>query len=173
VTPCLVCPKGEESNWEALGCHRGDFQTRMRPIRLCPRYQENPPLPLVDFIPKNPYHVLDCTQRDLWTNNDPSVIDTAHSLLRSQRMETARSRFLEEIASKCDLLSKRPDPVVLQPIQHCMICIIWELFAPTQSLRLLGDNGTLDTLLRILPAAIVYQATLKSVRNRSDTRVYC
>ncbi|CZR70038.1 uncharacterized protein PAC_19939 [Phialocephala subalpina] len=163
-TPCLICPKGEESNWEALGCHRGDFKTRMLPIRLCPRSQRNHPTLLVEPTLDNPYIFLDCTQRDLWANNDPGVIDTAYSLLRRQRMETARSRFLKEIASKCDLLSKPPDPVMLQPIQHCMICIVWELFPTMQPLRLLGHNGTFDALLRILPAAVVYQATLESDR---------
>jgi hypothetical protein len=95
-------------------------------------------------------------RRDLWASNEPGHFD---ELPVSQDI---RKRFFEEISSLCRLLPDPPDSVVLRPLQHCTLCIIWEVVQNPESMRLSGDEGTIDNLLRLLPAAIAYQAKLES-----------
>ncbi|KAH8747712.1 hypothetical protein BGZ57DRAFT_970938 [Hyaloscypha finlandica] len=77
-TPCLICPKGGKSNWEALGCHRGDFKTRVLPIRLCPRQLPEICLLALGSFNNNP--PVDNQVRGLWVNKVASITDTDESL---------------------------------------------------------------------------------------------
>ncbi|PMD43844.1 hypothetical protein L207DRAFT_562952 [Hyaloscypha variabilis F] len=159
-SPCLICPKGGKSNWEALGCHRGDFKTRMLPLQLCPVESLVHPITLSMNTNNYVQHKWGgraiSEERELWASNEPSLFD---ELPGSQDI---RKGFFEEIERLCKWLPNPPDSVALQPLQHCTLCIIWEVLHTPESLRLLGDEGTVDNLLRLLPTAIVYQAKLES-----------
>ncbi|KAN0107964.1 hypothetical protein V8E51_007706 [Hyaloscypha variabilis] len=163
-SPCLICPKGGKSNWEALGCHRGDFKTRMLPLQLCPVESLVQPITLsmnTNNCVQNKWGSRAISeQRELWASNEPSNEPSLFDELPGS--QDIRKGFFEEIERLCKWLPNPPDSVVLQPLQHCTLCIIWEVLHTPESLRLLGDEGTVDNLLRLLPTAIVYQAKLES-----------
>jgi hypothetical protein len=155
--PCLICPKGGKSSWEALGCHRGDFKTRMLPIRICPVESSDP----VQVIAEDNSYWLDNQVRVSWVENDDRVEVTDDETLHK---EEVRRLFLEEIKDKWELLCKPPDQAVLQSLQSYTMDVVWELLETPSSLSLLSEEGTFDSLLRILPTAAVYQANVENVR---------
>ncbi len=108
---------------------------------------------------KNQSLESDFNKRELWVNNDADITETTES----QSSQDIRRLFLEAIEGKCKLLHEPPDPVVLQPLQYCTICIVWELLQEPESLAILGYGGTFDNFLQILPAAVAYQVILESV----------
>ena len=120
-SPCLICPKGGKSNWETLGCHRGDFKERMLPLRLCPaECQEN----LYEFAPLEiKSFELDFKQRELWVNNDADITETTES----QSSQDIRRLFLEAIEEKCKLLHEPPD-LVLQPLRFAPSALFGNFF---------------------------------------------
>jgi hypothetical protein len=104
--------------------------------------------------------------RILWVRNDDYVEDTDDEALHKQEV---RRLFLEEIKDKWKLLRKPPNQVRLQPLQSYTMDVVWELLETPSLLKLLSEDGTFDSLLRILPTAAVYQANVESVRRHQKT----
>ena len=132
----------------------------MLPLRLCPVESLVHPTTLsmnTNDSVQNKYGGRAISkQRDAWASNESGHFDVLPVL------QDIRKRFFEEISSLCKLLPDPPDSVVLQPLQFCTLCIIWEVVQNPESMRLSGGEGTIDNLLRLLPAAIAYQAKLES-----------
>lgn len=162
--PCLICPKGEKSNWEALGCHRGDFKTRMLPLQFCPAECDKEYSPHGSILEHevNSFCRAQCKQRELWVNNEATITSTDEP----PSMNDTRRRFIEKIAGKRNHFLT-PDATVIDPLQNCILSIVWEFLETPSSLTLL-DRGGSEKGLRILSIAALHQANLESVRGLRD-----
>jgi hypothetical protein len=131
----------------------------MLPIRFCPDQPSGTsvtsPGQLISSGDK------DLTQ-DLWICG-LHIMEDAESL----RKEQTRRKFIDAIKGKCNPVHYLPDPDLaeLQPLEYCVLGIVWELYETPSTLSLLrAETDPLDYLFQVLPAAIVFQANLKSVR---------
>jgi hypothetical protein len=166
--PCLLCPKGDRSRWEAVGCQRGDFKSSMPQIGLCPGSLK----PWAEVIADRPFagspsefaNALLKTwskSRDLWLQQGGHDEEDPNAQYKSSEI---RQTVVKNLANASFSLIKQPDTAALNPLQDCILAITWELLKSDSPILILEDKKLPDSILPLLCSAAVYQAKLESVR---------
>ncbi|KAH8668091.1 hypothetical protein BGZ60DRAFT_528428 [Tricladium varicosporioides] len=167
-TPCDLCPKGNgRSNWDIVGCKRGDLKTKMPPITLCPQRGQAQ----TDFhgsqVPS--YGVvkqaIEYLQHIEWRSKEIKALDAANStsihgsVLIPEDLPLGLTVPLYSSIRVSEFISP-----ALIPLNECILAIAWELgpqSSASRSLEILGDNS-LESLIALLRSSAIYQAKLES-----------
>ena len=76
--------------------------------------------------------------------------------------KTAQS-FLIRFSAIFSSMKRQPDLEAIQPLKHCVMAIAWEILECEYSRRILGSDGVLEELIRLLPSAALFQANFEGV----------
>jgi len=169
-SPCALCPKGDKSSWEAVGCNRGSF--KVPSLHLCPRDQVTSiSLPDSSLIKKLRAAVINLRisgksnawLRHFWLNPsvEPKIEDGEASW--AQKLEVRRM-VLRKLDEGCKALNHRPLSSALRPLSECMLGIVWEYLDYNLSSHEPSDDRLMVNFTQLIPTAVIYQAKHESVR---------
>lgn len=168
-TPCALCPKGDRSNWESVGCKRGDFKSKHIPVRLCPASSKNTFERFEDRLIslQDPKAVATSLQnslgrRTLWVSQNAHLASSTGSVRGDEILHTFRQNL--PTTSPSSPLNELLLSTTLTPLLQCMLDIEWELIENSSSGVICKTVESFDRLASLLPPASTYQAELDSVR---------
>ncbi|KAH6714224.1 hypothetical protein BKA61DRAFT_607420 [Leptodontidium sp. MPI-SDFR-AT-0119] len=178
ISPCGLCPKGNKSGWEVVGCKRGSFKAAMLPITLCPK--------ATTVVTGSPAQLPDSSTSHE-TSSQPDVAANTFFRDTMNRREMALARLVQatEYSAEDDPILhdmeirpllreclpgnctpiKQPGLAALNPLNECILAIAWELFDYPFSCFDITETGDLGGLVRLLPSVARYQAKHQSELN--------
>lgn len=172
-SPCALCPKRGGSQWEDIGCRRGDFKDPE--IKLCslPSALLSPVEPDIQRIETNISSLNFANENDSWFQEIHREIDSGVSLTNLPEEMEVRQQFFQHLESTRMFQRSKNPPPELMPLKQCALAIIWELLHCPSSCQFLHERGSRDDLVRLLPFAIAYQVDRQEVRTSSDCPRSC
>jgi hypothetical protein len=182
-----LCPKSSpwsKSNWEAVGCKRGDLKTNMACIKLC----SHP-----GTVKPDPWELIQI-------NGQPEPCEPANNCL--QESNERRERELRTLATTAGYAQNQVPGVIafasypsgplflpsipvysllqggtasspaLNPLNECISAIAWEFHDRPSNSTILGARS-INSLINLLRYSAIYQAKLESVSIVTSVKVGC
>ena len=183
-SPCDLCPRGRtwsKSNWEAVGCKRGELKTQMLPVRLCshPGTVEQEPSDLTGIGDwrLEPYEAANSCLLTNSVRREEELNDLALTADQPQNREPGVILFASNgprprldvhflpLGLPVTLYSRLRTPdassPALVPLSECILAIAWELHDRLSTSTLLVDGRM--GLIKLLRASAIYQARFDKV----------
>jgi hypothetical protein len=79
-----------------------------------------------------------------------------------ERYNTAES-FSIRFSAIFHSMKRQPGLETVRPLKRCVMAIVWEILECDYSRRILGSDGVLGELFRLLPSAALFQANFEGV----------
>ncbi|KAF7954411.1 hypothetical protein EAE96_005533 [Botrytis aclada] len=175
-TCCSQCKGKQGGPWHSIGCKRGDIKNKMLPVSLCPKITmeaSSPPKVSKTYKPWSSANrcrleISERRERDLrpeiMSASNPTKI--GHFL---QNLATDRPLAIGLQRNRWSLLErfKETAPAVLEPLDDCIIAILWGLLNCKSAEKavhpwITSHNGTLEDFILLLNSAAIYQASFES-----------
>ncbi|KAM0165078.1 hypothetical protein ACHAPG_000329 [Botrytis cinerea] len=173
---CSQCKGKRGGPWHSIGCRRGDIKNKMLPISLCPARTMQASSPSTVSEMCKPWLFANRCRFDISErrekNLSPGIMSTSNP--------TKISHFLQNLATDGPLAiglqrnrssflerSKETAPAVLDPLDDCILTILWGLLNCESAEKAVHPwitlhNGTLEDFILLLNSAAIYQASFDS-----------
>ncbi|KAE8440569.1 hypothetical protein EG329_007227 [Mollisiaceae sp. DMI_Dod_QoI] len=155
--PCALCPKRGGSNWEGVGCKRGDFQLPSFWLCRCSFARLSKDREDIRTIEAKIRSLRLTSNADSWPGKDGSNVPELSDEVRIEE-NSVRQEFYKNLNS-APIVERSPTTLAqLVPLEQCGLAIIRNFLQCPLARRALEEKGSLDELTRLLPFAIAYQA---------------
>jgi len=170
--PCKSCPKqldlGQNSDWAAVGCRRGELKDQMLEIELCltndSYFGLRTDISITDGIEAS-LHVNQSSQQAI-DRRQEALENAIKGVPNSVPFFPEPNRGIEDFLHSLDPFSFGP-PISLERLHlhECICAIVWETLNYPKLQPTLGVNNTLLENFDLLRAAADYEAEHENVRN--------
>ncbi|TGO48131.1 hypothetical protein BCON_0250g00040 [Botryotinia convoluta] len=173
---CSQCKGKQGGPWHSIGCKRGDIKNKMLPLSLCPKRTMQVSSPSTISEMYKPWLSANRCRLEISERREndvrPEIMSAPNPTKIGQFLQnlaTGRPLAIDLQLNRSSLLErfKETAPAVLEPLDDCILTIVWGLLnceSADQAVHpwMALHNGTLEDFILLLNSAAVYQTSFES-----------